>query len=523
MNMSNSTRDLKCGNRWLKFFRKWHRWPGVIMAFFFILWAISGIVMNHRQLFSGLNINRKYLPKEYRYVNWNNAAVKSAVSIGKDSLLVYGNIGIWLTDSAFQNFTDFNDGFPNGIDNRKVSSMICTKKGNLYAGTLFGIYSYDFNDGKWELLDIDLRDPRIQWLERKGDDVLILTRSELFRAKDDPENFTVEGLHLPPPAGYDNKAGLFRTIWVIHSGEIYGNIGRLIVDALGLIVILLALTGALHFSMPYALRWLKKRKKSLTTASSTKRFSAKWHKKLGIWIALFLLINTITGMFLRPPLLITIADARVGKIPWSVLDTPNPWEDKLRAILYDEETGGFLIGTNEGIFYADEDFRRGMNAPPGQPPLSVMGINVFQKSGPGTYLVGTFNGLYDWRPGRGTSLDHFSGKLPQEINAGSKPFGEELVSGYLLLGSGDEVCLDYNRGAISMENDVKIPVMPSDILENSPMSWWNFSLEVHTGRICKFLIEDFYILIIPLMGLFGTILVVSGLVVWIKLYVRKNR
>jgi hypothetical protein len=152
-----------------------------------------------------------------------------------------------------------------------------------------------------------------------------------------------------------------------------------------------------------------------------------------------------------------------------------------------------------------------------------MGINVFQKSGPGTYLVGTFNGLYDWRPGRGTSLDHFSGKLPQEVNAGSKPFGEELVSGYLLLGSGDEVCLDYNRGAISMDNDVKIPVMPSDILENSPMSWWNFSLEVHTGRIFKFLIADFYILIIPLMGLFGTILVVSGLVVWIKLYVRKNR
>ena len=108
--MPNSPKDLKCDNRWLKFFRKWHRLPGVIMAFFFILWAISGIVMNHRKLASGLDINRKYLPKEYRYVNWNNAAVKSAVNIAKDSLLVYGNIGIWLTDTLFEHFTDFNAG-----------------------------------------------------------------------------------------------------------------------------------------------------------------------------------------------------------------------------------------------------------------------------------------------------------------------------------------------------------------------------------------------------------------------------
>jgi hypothetical protein len=522
--MNLRSEALSCNkNKWLQFFRKWHRWPGVVIAFFFILWAISGIVMNHRQLFSGFDINRKYLPKEYRYVNWNNAAIKSAVSIRKDSLLVYGNIGIWLTDSAFQNFTDFNNGFPNGIDNRKISSLICTEKGNLYAGTLFGIYFYNFNSGKWEILDIHFKDPRIQWLEVKGNEVLILTRSELFRAKDDPENFIVEGLHLPPPEGYDNKAGLFRTIWVIHSGEIYGIIGKFIVDAVGFIVILLAITGALHFSMPYALRWLKKRKKSLATASSTKRFSAKWHKKAGIWIAIFLLINTLTGMFLRPPLLITIANARVGKIPWSMLDTPNPWEDKLRAILYDEDTGSFLIGTNEGIYYSNENFGREMIVLPGQPPLSVMGINVFQKTGPGKYLVGTFNGLYDWMPGKGISHDHFSGLAPQEINTGSKPFGEVMASGYLVLGNGKQLFLDYNRGAISVNGNEEFPAMPSNIQENSPMSWWNFALEVHTGRIFKFLIGDFYILIIPLMGIFGTILVVSGLIVWIKLYVRKNR
>jgi hypothetical protein len=521
--MPRSPQDCQYGNRWLKFFRKWHRWPGLILGLFFILWAISGIVMNHRGLFSGFDINRKYLPAEHRYTNWNNAAVKSAVKIGEDSLLIYGNIGIWLTDSTFSSFSDFNKGFRNGIDNRKISSMLVTGNGNIYAGTLFGLFHYNKSGVQWEKIDIKIEDERIQWLVEKQGNVMVLTRSELFELQDDPGKLNFWQLQLPPPQGYDDKTGLFRTIWVIHSGEIYGQAGKLIVDALGLIVILLAITGVLHFSMPYALRKLKKQKKSLKLASSTKRTSAKWHKKAGIWIAIFILINTITGMFLRPPLLITIANARVGKIPWSVLDTPNPWEDKLRAIIYDEEAGAFIFGTSEGLFYTDEGLSNEMVPLSGQPPLSVMGINVFQKTAPGNYMIGSFNGLFDWSARNGVARNHLTGELVVPSNSGSKPFGEKLVSGYLKLENGNSVYFDYNTGAEALGDNLIFKDMPSEILENSPMSWWNVALEVHTGRIFKPITGDFYILIVPLLGLFGTILVISGIVVWIKLYLRKNR
>ena len=534
--MNPSPSDCHYGNRWLKFFKKWHRWPGVIMGLFFILWAISGVVMNHRSLFSPLDINRKYLPSEHRYKNWNNAAVKSGINLG-DSLLIYGNIGVWLTDSSFTSFTDFNAGFKKGIDNRKISSMLVTQNGNVYAGTLFGLFYLDKKDNHWQKISVPLKDERIQWLVEKEGRVIVLTRSAMFESLDDPENFVVNALKLPSSEGYDNKAGLFRTIWVIHSGEIYGLAGKLIVDLLALIVIFLAVTGALHFCMPYALRSLKRLKKPLHSASATKRFSAKWHKKAGIWIAVFLLINTVTGMFLRPPLLITIANARVAKIPWSALDTPNPWEDRLRAVIWDEDIHGYIIGTTEGIFYADESLKHNLSPLPNQPPLSVMGINVFQKTGPFTYLVGTFNGLYDWSPGDGVPKgwspkglesqgdgvprDHFNGQIPKQLNTASKPFGNEMVSGYWSSGNGKEIYFDYNRGAISTR-DLPMPEMPSEILEKSPMSWWNVALEVHTGRIFKPLIGDFYILIVPLFGIFGTILVISGIIVWIKLYARKN-
>jgi hypothetical protein len=155
---------------------------------------------------------------------------------------------------------------------------------------------------------------------------------------------------------------------------------------------------------------------------------------------------------------------------------------------------------------------------------------VFQKTGQGKYLVGTFNGLYDWshrdgvpRDWSGVSYNHFSGKAPEISNTGSKPFGDEMVSGYLKLKTGVEIYFDYNRGAIILNSKENMPAMPAEILAKSPMSWWNFALEVHTGRIFKPFTGEFYILIVPLLGIFGTILVISGLIVWIKLYARKNR
>jgi hypothetical protein len=520
--MKLSPKDCNPGNRWLKFFRKWHRWPGVIMAFFFILWAFSGIVLNHRELFSGLDISRKLVPAENRYVNWNNAAVKSIIEAGPDSLLIYGNIGIWLTGSSFSAFKDFNEGFRPGIDNRKISSMLLSKRGHLYAGTLFGLFHYNQAVKSWEKINLPVKDERIQWLTEKEDKIAVLTRSEMILVNDNPENPHAALQHLPPPQGYDNKASLFRTIWVIHSGEIYGLAGKLIVDLLGLLVILLSITGALHFALPYFIRRLKKQKRSLKTVSYAKKTSAKWHKKAGIWIALFLLINTVTGMFLRPPLLIAIANARVGKIPWSVLDTPNPWEDKLRALIWDEDIRAYIVGTNEGLYYANESLDQAVLPLPGQPPLSVMGINVFEKTGPMTYLVGSFNGLYEYRPAESMTTNYIPGGMMAIVNSAGKPFGENMVSGYWSGEKGKEVYFDYNRGAVSLNMHFRFPEMPSDIIGESPISWWNFALEVHTGRIFKPVIGDFYILVIPLFGIFGAILTISGIIIWIKLYVRKH-
>jgi len=359
-------------NKWLKRFKKWHRWPALIFGFFIICWAVSGVIMNHRELISGIDIGRTWMADEYQYQNWNNAAVKSYLHLSSDSILVYGNIGIWLTTDNYQNFKDFNQGFSKGIDNRKIYSMIKTKSGNIYAGTLFGLYYRDETRNEWMKIDLDVENEHITSFLEFENRLLIMTRSEVLLTDDNPYSLNPESLNLKPPFGYDNRASLFKTFWVIHSGEIYGIVGKLVIDILGILVVVLTITGIIHLLSPYLLRRKKRKQKNISRLSATKRISVKWHKQVGIVIVVLIIINSVTGMFLRPPLLIPIANTQIAKIKYSSLDHPNPWHDKLRAILYDEDLDGFLVGTNEGIYFADKDFEDSLVSAPVQPPLSII-------------------------------------------------------------------------------------------------------------------------------------------------------
>lgn len=140
-------------NKSIKIFRKLHKWPGIIIAFFAILFAGSGILTNHRQTFSSVDISRKLLPPNYSYKNWNLAAVRGSFPLDSANYLIYGNIGIWKTQKYPESFTDFNQGFPKGIDNRKISSVI--QLGNtLFAGTHFGLYKRELSAEEWQIVNI---------------------------------------------------------------------------------------------------------------------------------------------------------------------------------------------------------------------------------------------------------------------------------------------------------------------------------------------------------------------------------
>lgn len=495
-----------------------HKWVGIVLTLFIFLFALSGIILNHRKLFSGIDVSRNVLPQEYRYRNWNNAAVRGAEKIGGDRVLLYGNIGLWLTDSNFTDFEDFSSGLPQGIDRRKISTVFKRTNGDLLAGTLFGLYRYDSGEGRWRKVRLPIDEERIVDLAEKDGTLLVMSRSHLLRTTDLVD---VSVTTLPRPEEYDNRVGLFKTLWTIHSGEIYGLPGMLVVDAIAVIFVFLCISGLVYFFGSLRIKSRKKKKISSAAAIHLVRWNLKWHNKIG-WITLvMLLLTTATGIFLRPPLLIAIAAVRVGIIPFSALDSPNPWHDKLRRITFDRESGRYIVATLDGLYYSDDNFESKLRRYRVQPPVSVMGVTVFEPLAGSRLLIGSFAGLFTFNLQSGEVFDYIE-KVPyRQVSRRGPPIGDYLVTGYVGDFRNAELYFDFNSGARTISGNRSFVPMPPEI-RRQPLSLWNVALEVHTARIYNFIFGSWSTLFIPLAGIIILCILVSGFVVWFTRHRRSS-
>jgi hypothetical protein len=501
----------------LKWAKKYHKWPALIISFFLILIVISGMVMNHRNFFSKFDLKRKYLPGAYQLKGWNLASVRSAVKLNDGNRLIFGNIGIWETDSLYSQFTDFNSGFPKGMDMRKVRVVKQTQNGNLLAGTYFGLYRYSLSGKCWTKINLPSGKERIQDIVCLSDKIIVMTRSELlsFNDNSDPEN--PEIIRLKAPEGYDKKVTLFRFIWITHSGEIAGITGKLFLDFLGLLILFLISTGLIYFFVPKIVRKFKTRAKQL---SDFRRVNLRYHNKSGAWFLIFLIAVPLTGMFLRPPFLITIANSKIPVLPLNSLGKINPWEDKLRSIVWSAELNKFILSTSDGFFVSDSAFAYAPQRFENEPPVSVMGINVFEYCGNGSYYIGSFDGLFRWNIISGEVIDLLHpGKLVTSSRSdGGRP-SENLISG-MIVEKDQTVLFDYDKGALSMEGAI-FPAMPEAIISASPMALWNVAQEIHTGRIYQSVIGPFYILIVPMVGLLSILIFITGYIRWRNIFRKK--
>ena len=504
-------------NKTITFLKKYHKWPSLALTLFVLLFAISGIVMNHRGLFSSVEVGRKYLGSEYQYSNWNKAAVKSAVTINGDTALIYGNIGVWKTTDNYKSFQDYNCGFKNGIDNQKIEKLIKLKSGEIFAGTLFGLFRQGSSSEKWEQVELPVSEERIVDLVEIKNQLFVLTRSHLLKK-------TVLGfevIDLLQPKGYDNKMSLFKTLWEIHSGEAFGLIGKLFVDFIGLVFIFFCFSGLIYFIYPKWIKKLKQKGKGVKTKIRFLKFNLNWHNHLGNWLIVFLLLTTLTGMFLRPPLLIAIAINRVAKIPLTHLDNSNPWFDQLRRIMYDDDLDRILLATNESVYFTDDHFASAPIRYENQPPISVMGVNVFEKASAGNYIVGSFSGVFYWIPEKALVFDYITKKPHIPVKIMGPPISAHPIAGYLKDANGREILFDYNLGAGNLSDKTGFVKMQKSI-QDSPMSLWNLCLEIHTGRIYQYVFGKFYILFIPLAGISILWILIIGFVLYRKQKSRKK-
>lgn len=172
--------------------KKCHRWFGLVLSVFMLVFCVSGIILNHREAFSGCEVSRKWLPASYHIKNFNNGVVKGtvvknsgslAISEGfSDSILVYGCAGVFLTDYQLSTWQDFNAGLPKSIDERNVRHLVQARDGSLWCAALRDVYCYDENAQQWKKVELPGNEERIMdvALGKNSIQVVALTRSRIF-------------------------------------------------------------------------------------------------------------------------------------------------------------------------------------------------------------------------------------------------------------------------------------------------------------------------------------------------------
>lgn len=143
-----------------------------------------------------------------------------------------------------------------------------------------------------------------------------------------------------------------------------------------------------------------------------------------------------------------------------------------------------------------------------------MGINVLKKISGSQYLIGSFSGIFNWNAETGMITDYVTNLPYHDTGVGGPPFGSVSVAGFCSVDDSTSVIFNYILGAFTAKGTNRFPTMPGEILDKSPISLWNFALEVHTGRIFQPVLGGFYILIVPLVGLITLIILVSGFLSW---------
>ena len=520
--------------------KKYHRWFGLILSVFMLVFCVSGIILNHRQLFADCDVSRSFLPPAYHIQNFNNGVIKGSIRIdghadlasaggikaSDESILAYGYGGIWLTDTKMKSWKDFNKGLPENVDGRNIRNMVQTKNGEIWCAATMDVYRFDGKE--WKMFPLADNKERITdiTLTKDSTSIIAMTRSAVYEIsgkktdaaneKRDAANEKTDAISektnvtrkiIGQPEGFTPMVTLFKTVWHLHSGAFFGLTGRLVVDAIAIVLIILSITGIILFILPYRIRRQKRlqAREKMQKLGKQMVFNAKWHNKLGYTTIILTLWLAITGMCLRPPLMIPLA---MNKTTEKVKDG-NVWHDKLRAIRWDAAEGNWLVSTSEGFLRVDEHFQHKpilLNKEKA-PKVSPMGVTVFESDGKGGWLVGSFSGMFRWYPEKNLIVDYFTGK--QNIEKSMIPISNHLVSGYSKdFFGGKEVTFDYSKGA-SLDETTSTP----ELLSATPMSLWNVALELHVGRCYSPFLGPLSDLFVFISGLLITLVLLSGYII----------
>ncbi len=509
---------------------KWlHKYIGIILVLFLAWMSLSGIFLNHPGLISGLSVPREFVPAQYRLQNWNRSSLRQLIFSEQNPSVGFaaGKQGVWKTDDGGSSFYHLNDGFPESPYYGKTNHILLLEPDStpafLLAGTDNGLYAANTSDGKWKNVKLGGRTERVLKIIEKDLNLIVFTDSEVYISPVN-QNFNFKNVHMHRFED-DHQVSLVKLFFDLHDGNVWGLPGKIFFDLIGLLLFFLSLSSL--YTWYFKLRQKYYRTGIQTTANkkllSIYRFLFKYHLKLGIWSAVFLLMIGITAFFMRPPLIAAIAEGTIPAELYPGLLSENPWDEKIQNALYDRVDDQIIVQCSDGLWVAKSDFSESFVKKDFPFPVFVMGATVFEVNNDGDFLVGSFNGIYKMNRKTGEIIDLMTGKGPGDITS-VRP-AEQMITGYFKTPAGEEFITAHEQGLMPVGRAISEGrfIMPDEINESFRMPLWNYLFELHNGRIFKDFIGGWYILIAPIGSLLFVLIILTGVFDWFYLKVYQKR
>ncbi|MBT6112577.1 MAG: hypothetical protein HOH03_03105, partial [Candidatus Marinimicrobia bacterium] len=237
----------------------------------------------------------------------------------------------------------------------------------------------------------------------------------------------------------------------------------------------------------------------------------------GIWFALFLLIFGATGFFMRPPFLAALVDKRIH-LPNGINHRHNlSWAVKIQNGMYLSNSDEMVLATSEGIWKNNKDEPHVFEPMDVDWPIFVMGATILEPLKNNRTLVGSFSGLYEVAESK---IDKMTGEMVKDFST-IRP-GDFMVTGFTKTSGNESFIFTHEQGVLSLPGfELKGRFQqPESVSDHYKMPLWNYVFEIHNGRFFKGILDEWYILLLPIGSLLLVMITLTGVIDW--LYRRKK-
>jgi hypothetical protein len=505
---------------------KWyHKFIGLLLIIFLIEMSISGILLNHKDLISPIDMPHFLVPSNYEIKNFNRASIIDLIET-ENSIFIAGKKGIFKAQK--KEVLEFKPLF-NGLSNytiKRKSYDLEIFKDDIYAATENGLYKIHKNSNTWKRIEIGDNSPIKKIIKKDENNLFIISTSNIYLLNlenielkthiSKPNKFTIR--KITPRKEGEKIVTAIELFFHLHDGRLWGLFGRLLFDLMGLAIIFLSISAFYIWFIP---KRIVKRKGSLVKNRKKFRFFHKYHSKIGIYSFFIVIIISFTAIFMRPPFIIAITDVYLPRWVYPASVSENRWENRIENALYDKSRNKLMIQTSEYLWewnIQNDDFTKKAYKSEQKWPLFIMGATYLEIDENNNYIIGSFSGLYRFYPNDNKyenlvkNSDKYSRIRPnkQAMLAGAFKYDNKIYIATHLEG-----LKDINGKSVKLFEQPKI-------INEIKMPLWNWNFELHNGRILRFLIGKYYILLVPFSALMFFFVLLTGLYDWIFVYKRKK-